>query len=444
MNLSVYSYVLNAKAPVVAAWQWTVCCDEPSIFGKNCYLAFRTSFLIIITVKPQLMNATAEDLFSSGDGDVSIHSAATLIDEAGEINEDSSSPSLLNIETSSDNSSNLDNDDSSYQTTVTVTETSLEMTTKASAVTTTEPPAITTERTTMTTFLPTTEEETTSTYTTTVTSQPTTTIRSTTMEIPVTTTQGPATTTKQPLPSTATKSVEQKLTTIATHPVPTVETSTADGQEKCSFTDESLVCDFELICYGEGEIDCSSENGAMLPEFLLVTRSSSPSASSSEGTDYEYENEEFGTIGLFPSDLVGRVSPKKRLPFLFKMGMLTTPLAPTMNSDDFTTDILLETADDVNSEKAEIIGGETSHEKKTSAATITTIVSDSIVESVAKKAWGEVSRRTLNSAWRKLWAAVVAERDFEGFEIPTEEEAVDDPAPLEEIISLSVFGACCR
>ncbi|XP_035209655.1 tigger transposable element-derived protein 1-like [Stegodyphus dumicola] len=54
----------------------------------------------------------------------------------------------------------------------------------------------------------------------------------------------------------------------------------------------------------------------------------------------------------------------------------------------------------------------------------------------AKKAWGEVSRCTLNSAWRKLWTAVVAERDFEGFEIPTE-EAVDDPAPLEEIISLS-------
>lgn len=44
---------------------------------------------------------------------------------------------------------------------------------------------------------------------------------------------------------------------------------------------------------------------------------------------------------------------------------------------------------------------------------------------IIEKAWGEVSRRTLKSAWRKLWA------------IPTEEEAVDDPAPLEDIISLS-------
>ncbi|XP_035210185.1 tigger transposable element-derived protein 1-like [Stegodyphus dumicola] len=50
----------------------------------------------------------------------------------------------------------------------------------------------------------------------------------------------------------------------------------------------------------------------------------------------------------------------------------------------------------------------------------------------------EVTESTqLTLPWRKLWAAVVAERDFEGFEIPTEEEAVDDPAPLEEIISLS-------
>ncbi|XP_035221717.1 tigger transposable element-derived protein 1-like [Stegodyphus dumicola] len=56
---------------------------------------------------------------------------------------------------------------------------------------------------------------------------------------------------------------------------------------------------------------------------------------------------------------------------------------------------------------------------------------------IIEKAWGEVSSRTMKSAWIKLWAAVVAERDFEGFEIPTEEEAVDDPAPLEEIISLS-------
>lgn len=56
-----------------------------------------------------------------------------------------------------------------------------------------------------------------------------------------------------------------------------------------------------------------------------------------------------------------------------------------------------------------------------------------------EKAWNEVSKRTLNSSWKKLWPAVVAERDFEGFEPSPEDEAVDDPAPegdVEEIISL--------
>ncbi|KFM66204.1 hypothetical protein X975_22711, partial [Stegodyphus mimosarum] len=360
-------------------------------------------------------------MFSSGDGEVSIHSAATLIDEAGEIAEDSSSPSLLNVERSSDNDSNLNNDDSSSQTTVTVTEiSSLEMTTEASAVTTTEPPTTIIERTTMTTFLPTTEEETTSTLHTTVTSQPTTTVRSTT-EITLTTTQSPATTTKPPLPSTITKSVEQKPTTVTTHPVPTVETNAADVEgKKCSFTDESLVCDFELICYGEGEIDCSSDNGAMLPEFLLVAGSSSPSASSSESTDYEYENEEFGTIGLFPSDLVGRVSPKKRLPFLFKMGRLTTPLAPTINSDAFTTDLPLETTDDVNSGKAEILGGETFLEKETYAATITTTVRDSTVESVA-------TSTTATPATETTYVDTTVEISSEG--LPLTETSINQTIP---------------
>uniref|UniRef100_A0A3P8RKE9 HTH CENPB-type domain-containing protein n=1 Tax=Astatotilapia calliptera TaxID=8154 RepID=A0A3P8RKE9_ASTCA len=46
-------------------------------------------------------------------------------------------------------------------------------------------------------------------------------------------------------------------------------------------------------------------------------------------------------------------------------------------------------------------------------------------------AWREVSRRTLNSAWRKLWSDAVAPRDFEGFE--------GEPRPevkVEEIVNL--------
>ncbi|XP_064110427.1 tigger transposable element-derived protein 1-like [Macrobrachium nipponense] len=45
-------------------------------------------------------------------------------------------------------------------------------------------------------------------------------------------------------------------------------------------------------------------------------------------------------------------------------------------------------------------------------------------------AWQGVTRRTLNSAWKKLWPDAVAERDFEGFEPETEQEE------LEEIVSL--------
>ncbi|XP_064097446.1 tigger transposable element-derived protein 1-like [Macrobrachium nipponense] len=45
-----------------------------------------------------------------------------------------------------------------------------------------------------------------------------------------------------------------------------------------------------------------------------------------------------------------------------------------------------------------------------------------------------VTQRTLNSAWKKLWPASVAERDFEGFDTPDP----DDPEPIvvEEIVSL--------
>ncbi|XP_068209148.1 tigger transposable element-derived protein 1-like [Palaemon carinicauda] len=54
-------------------------------------------------------------------------------------------------------------------------------------------------------------------------------------------------------------------------------------------------------------------------------------------------------------------------------------------------------------------------------------------------AWNEVSRRTLNSSWKKLWPADVAEQVFEGFDPSTEDEAVDDSAPegdVEELISI--------
>ncbi|XP_066231912.1 zinc finger MYM-type protein 1 isoform X2 [Saccopteryx leptura] len=47
-------------------------------------------------------------------------------------------------------------------------------------------------------------------------------------------------------------------------------------------------------------------------------------------------------------------------------------------------------------------------------------------------AWQEVTRRTLNSAWKKLWPDVVADRDFKGFEPETETEV----EALEEIVSL--------
>ena len=48
-------------------------------------------------------------------------------------------------------------------------------------------------------------------------------------------------------------------------------------------------------------------------------------------------------------------------------------------------------------------------------------------------AW-QVSRRTLNSSWKKLWPDVVHSRDFEGFAAVAEgdSETVDDPEPVEQ------------
>ena len=61
---------------------------------------------------------------------------------------------------------------------------------------------------------------------------------------------------------------------------------------------------------------------------------------------------------------------------------------------------------------------------------------------IIDQAWKEVTRRTLNSAWRKLWPSVVSPRDFEGFDVGltgVEGENVDEPGEqveLEEIVSL--------
>ncbi|XP_068231959.1 tigger transposable element-derived protein 1-like [Palaemon carinicauda] len=54
------------------------------------------------------------------------------------------------------------------------------------------------------------------------------------------------------------------------------------------------------------------------------------------------------------------------------------------------------------------------------------------------KAWNEVTRHTLKSSWKKLWPAVVAERDFEGFDPSTEDEAIDDPAPGDILRKINV------
>ena len=65
-------------------------------------------------------------------------------------------------------------------------------------------------------------------------------------------------------------------------------------------------------------------------------------------------------------------------------------------------------------------------------------------------AWQGVTRRTLNASWSKLWPEVRSERDFEGFgpdgqgvehgphdpDEPPEERGPDDPALVEDIVSM--------
>ena len=48
-------------------------------------------------------------------------------------------------------------------------------------------------------------------------------------------------------------------------------------------------------------------------------------------------------------------------------------------------------------------------------------------------AWNQVSYRSMNSAWRKLWPGCVPERDFEGFETPA---AVEEIAVVDDIVSM--------
>ncbi|GCC35790.1 hypothetical protein chiPu_0014278 [Chiloscyllium punctatum] len=58
--------------------------------------------------------------------------------------------------------------------------------------------------------------------------------------------------------------------------------------------------------------------------------------------------------------------------------------------------------------------------------------------SLIDKAYNEVSFRTLQSAWRKLWPACVPERDFEGFEEETSVNAVNEIVTLGQNLGLEV------
>ena len=49
--------------------------------------------------------------------------------------------------------------------------------------------------------------------------------------------------------------------------------------------------------------------------------------------------------------------------------------------------------------------------------------------------WQGVTRRTLTSAWRKLWPDAVAPQDFEGFE-PEPERGPTPESELDEIVSI--------
>ena len=51
--------------------------------------------------------------------------------------------------------------------------------------------------------------------------------------------------------------------------------------------------------------------------------------------------------------------------------------------------------------------------------------------------WEGITRRTLNSAWEKLWPDLVSDSDFEGFGLEAETGA--ELAVVDEIVSLRKF-----
>ncbi|PNF30675.1 hypothetical protein B7P43_G06169 [Cryptotermes secundus] len=55
-----------------------------------------------------------------------------------------------------------------------------------------------------------------------------------------------------------------------------------------------------------------------------------------------------------------------------------------------------------------------------------------------EKAWEGVTKRTLTSAWKKLWPESVVECDFEGFEIVPVEPVVNEIVSLAKIMGLEV------
>ena len=56
---------------------------------------------------------------------------------------------------------------------------------------------------------------------------------------------------------------------------------------------------------------------------------------------------------------------------------------------------------------------------------------------IIDQAWEGVTRRTLNSAWKKLWPDAVAPRDFEGFDPePASEPGPETDANVDEIVSI--------
>ncbi|GCC25022.1 hypothetical protein chiPu_0003426 [Chiloscyllium punctatum] len=58
--------------------------------------------------------------------------------------------------------------------------------------------------------------------------------------------------------------------------------------------------------------------------------------------------------------------------------------------------------------------------------------------SLIDKSWNEVSFRTLQLAWRKLWLDCVSERDFQGFEEETSVNVVNEIVTLGQNMGLEV------